>query len=312
MRIVFMGTPEIAVPTLNTLSGDARFRPVAVFSQPPARRSRRGRPEPSPVAAAAHSLDLPVHEVDSVSTGEALERLVELQPDVIVVVAFGQILRQAVLKLPRFGCLNFHPSMLPKFRGAAPVQRAVLEGVVDSGLTIMRLVRKLDAGPILLQRPWRMDESKTAEELLAEAGELGAPLMLEVLEQIETLEAIEQDDSAATFAPPIQKSDGELHFGVPARDVLNRIRATQPWPRAETWLDVGDRGPVRIIVHRAELDDAVGEPGRILAVNQRGIVVACRDGSVCLTSLQLEGKPRKPARDVANGLRLRPGMRFRE
>lgn len=296
------------------MADSAEFRPLAVFTQPPARRSRRGAAESSPVGAGAQRLGLPVHEVEAVSSGDALQRLVELKPDVIVVVAFGQMLKNAVLKLPRHGCLNFHPSMLPKYRGAAPVQRAVLEGVVDSGLTIMRLVRKMDAGPILLQRPWRLDPAKNAEELLAEAGELGASLMLDVLSRLESgITPVEQDESQVSFAPPLEKADGELHFTESATRVVNRIRAVQPWPKAESRLQTDDRSELRVLIHRAELASFAGSgsSGEILAIDKRGIVVACGEGAVCLTELQLEGKPRKPARDVANGLRLRPGARFR-
>ena len=315
MRTVFLGTPEIAIPTLQAMAGSEAFRPLAVFTQPAARRSRRGKAESSPVGTAARELDLPVHEVEAVSKGESLDALAALKPDVIVVVAFGQILKKAVLELPRFGCLNFHPSLLPHYRGAAPVQRAILEGVVEGGLTVMRLVKKLDAGPILLQQPWRMDAGKNAIELLEEAGRLGAPMMLEVLARLEAgIEARAQDESAVTFAPPLAKSDGELHFAAQsATQIINRVRAVQPWPKAEAWI-LGSDGDTRVIVHHAEPsgDERSGTPGEVLAINQQGIMVACGQGSVSLTELQLEGKPRKPARDVANGLRLKPGARFRD
>lgn len=296
------------------MSGDERFRPTAVFTQPQARRSRRGGAESSPVGEAAKALGLPVHEVQAVSRGEALDALSALRPDVIVVVAFGQILKQAVLDLPKHGCLNFHPSMLPKYRGAAPVQRAVLEGVVESGLTVMRLVKKLDAGPVLMQQSWRMDQTKTAGELLSEAGEIGANMMLDVLARIEQITPTPQDESQVSYAPPLEKADGELHFDREARQVVNRIRAVQPWPRGETWVGIPDRGEIRVIVHRAEVvsDDGPGSPGEILAIDKRGIVVGCGAGSISLSEVQLEGKPHKPARDVANGLRLKPGMRFCE
>ncbi|MCB9894177.1 MAG: methionyl-tRNA formyltransferase [Planctomycetes bacterium] len=313
MRTVFLGTPEIAIPTLRAMSAVEEYRPLAVFTQPAARRSRRGRPEPSAVGAVAGELGLPVHEVEAVSKGEALEALIALAPDVIVVVAFGQILKKAVLERPKHGCLNFHPSMLPAYRGAAPVQRAILEGVVDSGLTVMRLVKKLDAGPILLQRPWRMDPAKNAIELLAEAGDLGAPMMMETLAKLDAgIEPRMQDESGVTFAPPLQKSDGELHFAASAVELVNRVRAVQPWPRAEAWL-LGEH-ETRVIVHHAQIAESAqsGRPGEVLAINQQGIVVACGSGSVCLGELQLEGKPRKPARDVANGLRLKPGAQFRD
>jgi len=314
MRTVFLGTPELAVPSLHAMAANPEFRPLAVFTQPAARRSRRGHAEPSPVALEARKLGLTVHEVEKVSVGEPLEQLIALAPEVIVVVAFGQILRRQVLELPRHGCLNFHPSMLPQFRGAAPVQRAVLAGVVDSGLTIMRLVKALDAGPILLQRPWRMDPARTAEDLLAEAGQLGAPMLLEVLSRLETgIESHAQDDSLATLAPPLEKADGELHFHEPAADILNRIRAVQPWPRAQAWLNANGR-EIRLIVHRAQAAAAVAgaSPGQVVAINRAGISIACGRDAVCLTQVQLEGKPARPAFDVANGLRLSPGARFRD
>jgi methionyl-tRNA formyltransferase len=311
MRTVFLGTPEIALPSLRAMAASAEFRPQAVFSQPQARRSRGGGAESSPVAVEARKLGLVVHEFEKVSKGAALDELVRLRPDVIVVVAFGQILRRDVLELPRYGCLNFHPSMLPKYRGAAPVQRAVLDGVVESGLTVMRLVKQLDAGPILLQRPWPMNPAMNAEKLLTEAGELGAPMVMEVLGRLETgINAMPQDESAVSFAPPLTKADGELRFGESARQVVNRIRAVQPWPKSEAWLKLDTR-EVRMIVHAATLVAGGGKPGEVLVANKHGIVVACSPGAVCLTEVQLEGKPVRPAFDVANGLRLKSGATFR-
>lgn len=309
MRVVFFGTPAMACPALVRLASEAKFRPLAVFTQPAARRSRRGTAEPSPVGAAAASLGLPVHEVESVNEGPALEALRALAPEVIVVVAFGQILKRVVLELPVHGCLNFHPSLLPQYRGAAPVQRAVLEGVTDSGLTVMRLVRKLDAGPILLQQPWRMDPAKDAEALLAEAGELGAEMLVHALRGLPALPPQPQNDALATYAPPMDKPDGEIRFGCPAAQVINRIRAVQPWPRATaTLLQPG--GPRRVLVYGPQAAPGDGAPGTVLRVDAAGIVVACAQGAVCLRELQLEGKPRLPARDVANGLRLKAGAQF--
>jgi methionyl-tRNA formyltransferase len=304
MRTVFLGTPDIALPTLKLLAA-SEHRPLGVFTQPAARRSRRGQLESSPVGALARELGIPLHETDSVSTGESLEALQALKPEVIVVVAFGQLLKRAVLELPVHGCINLHPSMLPAYRGAAPVQRAVLEGVVDSGLTVMRLVRKMDAGPILLQKPWRMDENLSAEALLTQAGELGAPMVLDVLGRIGEITPQPQDESRVTFAPPLTKADGVLDFKAPARDLINRVRAVQPWPRAEAHV-----AGVRMIVHAAEIADGDGRPGQVLAVNQRGIVTACGEGAVCFSLVQLEGKAARPARDVANGLRLKAGAEF--
>src|SRR5690606_22210979 len=164
MRVVFLGTPTIAVPTLRLLAVSPDYRPVCVFTQPPARRSRRGNAEPSPVARASEELGLDCEGCADINEAAVVERIRAAKPDVIVVVAFGQLLKRPLLELARHGCINFHPSMLPHYRGAAPVQRAVVEGVVESGLTVMKLVRKMDAGPILLQQPWRMDPKLNAEE----------------------------------------------------------------------------------------------------------------------------------------------------
>jgi len=309
MQVVFLGTPELAVPTLRLLAAQPGMRPAAVFTQPPARRSRRGHLEPSPVGEAARRLGLEVHDVESVNSGPALDRLRAIAPDVIVVVAFGQILKRAVLQIPRHGCINLHPSLLPRYRGAAPIQRAVMDGIVESGITVMRLVRKLDAGPILMQRPWRMDPEKTAEELLAEAGQTGAAMMLETLRAIETIRPVEQDDALTSLAPMLTRQDGELDFTRAAVELHNRVRAVQPWPRASCMLELAG-GNKRLIVHRSSLAAGSGEAGVVLGVDQAGIVVACGDGALRIAHAQLEGKPALPARDVANGLRLKPGARL--
>jgi methionyl-tRNA formyltransferase len=310
MRVVFLGTPFLAVPALRALAHSRDLKPLAVFTQPPARRSRRGKAEPSPVGQAARELGLPCHDVHSVNEGAALEALRGAKPDVIVVVAFGQILRRVVLELPEYGCINFHPSLLPAYRGAAPIQRAVMDGVTESGLTIMRLVRKLDAGPILAQQPWHMNPDKNADELLHEAGELAPPMLLDVLRALPAgVNARQQDDAQATYAPPIDKEDGRLDFHAPAHVAHNRVRAVQPWPRGQTWL-LRDTA-VRVLVHRTSHGAANGAPGEILGITRDAITVACKDGT-CLNlhTIQLDGKPARPAGDVANGLRLKVGERF--
>jgi methionyl-tRNA formyltransferase len=167
----------------------------------------------------------------------------------------------------------------------------------------------MDAGPTLLQRPWRLDAETDAAELLAEAAALGAPLILEVLRRIDTIAARPQDESAATFAPMLSKPDGELHFARTANELHNRIRAVQPWPKAEAWVE--REAPVRVIVRRASVTQGQGAPGSVLAVTTEGIAVACGDGALLLREIQLEGKPVRPARDVANGLRLHAGEKFR-
>jgi methionyl-tRNA formyltransferase len=310
MRVIFLGTPRMAVPTLRLLAESGDCKPLAVFTQPAARRSRRGAAQPSAVGLAAAELGLECHEIENVSAAEPFARMQELTPDVIVVVAFGQLLRKAVLALPKHGCINLHPSLLPKYRGAAPVQRAIMDGVVESGLTIMRLVKKMDAGPILLQKQWRMNPDKYAVDLLEEAGELGSHMMLGVLRRLESgISATSQDEADATYAPPLQKADGEIHFARPATELHNRIRAVKAWPKAEAWLE--REPPVRVIVQRASVQTRNHAPGNIVSIDGDGILVACGEGSLLLEEVQLEDKPSRPARDVANGLRLKPGERFR-
>jgi methionyl-tRNA formyltransferase len=294
----------MAVPTLRALAADAALRPLAVFTQPAARRSRRGEPEGSPVAAAARELGLELHETASVNEDGPLARLAELAPEVIVVVAFGQMLKKAVLGLPRHGCINFHPSLLPLYRGAAPVQRAVMDGVIESGVTVMRLVRKMDAGPILAQQPWRMDPQLDAGQLLEQAAQISARLVPETLRRLETLTPLPQDDARATFAPPLEKHEGALDFAADAASLCNRVRATQPWPRA--WCVA--RGQ-RLIVHKALPEESPGDaaPGTIVRLDQTGMAVACGRGAAVLQVVQREGKPPLAARDAANGLRLAVG-----
>ena len=158
------------------------------------------------------------------------------------------------------------------------------------------------------------NDVRPVDELLAEAGELGAPMMLEALGRLESgITAVEQDEAQVSFAPPLEKADGELRLSESATQVVNRIRAVQPWPKAETWLKTDDGGELRVLIHRAEIahNSGSGAVGEVLAIEKRGIVIACGQGAVCFTEIQLEGKPRKPARDVANGLRLKPGAKFR-
>lgn len=310
INVIFFGTPVIAVPALRALAALQSVRVNAVFTQPAARRSRRSPAESCEVAVAARELGFETHEVASVNEGEAYNRLAALSPDLIAVVSFGQILKQRVLALPRLGCLNFHPSMLPKFRGAAPIQRAVMAGVRTTGLTIMRLVKKLDAGPILLQRPWEIGGERSAEQLMAEAADLGAQLLCEVVEKLATGEIVPeraQNDAEATFAPPLTRLDGLIDFRREARALCDQVRGVQPWPRAEVTLVEGSK---RVIVHEAWVVDGSGSAGEVMGIDRQGVVVACGAGALRLTRVQLEGKSVVNAHDLANGLRLKPGARF--
>jgi methionyl-tRNA formyltransferase len=336
MRIVFMGTPEFAVPSLDALCA-AGMAPALVVTQPPARRGRRSHEEPTPAAAAARARNLDVLETDNVCDGDAFARVAALKPDLVVVVAFGQILRKNLLDLPAHGCLNLHPSLLPKYRGAAPVAWAIMDGVTASGISIIKLVKKLDAGPIVAQEPFAIGPDETAADANARAAIAGAAILARVVGDYAAgrppAERV-QDDALATYAGMFTKEHGEVDFNKPARAVWNQIRAVQPWPRASAWHRPADGGaPSRLILWRALVDDAatVGSrvpeeparaaasagvskgaersdeaagspaPGTILSVFPDGIRVACAPGVLTLTELQAEGRSRQPAAEFLKG-----------
>ncbi|MCK6439131.1 MAG: methionyl-tRNA formyltransferase [Planctomycetes bacterium] len=313
MNLVFMGTPAFAVPSLEALVA-ARFRPSLVITQPSARRSRRGEAERSELGAAAVKLGLDVMESEKISATPEFEKLTALKPDLIVVVAFGQILRKNVLTLPRFGCINLHPSKLPAYRGAAPIQRAIMDGVETSGITVMKIGVKLDAGPILAQKDFPISPEETAEEAGVRAAKDGAAMIVDVVRAYASgtpPKETPQDDALATYAHMLAKEDGAIHFDRPANRVWDQIRGVTPWPRAYTY-HPGKRGVTRLIVHRAEpaTNTSGAAPGTITAINQRGIEIACATTSLVLTRLQAEGKPVREAADFLRGFPMEPGERL--
>jgi methionyl-tRNA formyltransferase len=315
MRVVFLGTPEIAVPTLRALASAPEFKPQLVMTQPDARRSRRGGAEPSPVARASAELGLPCEAVENVSTGEAFARLQAAAPDIVVVVAFGQLLKQRVLDLPRYGCINLHPSSLPKYRGAAPVQRAVMEGVVESGLTVMQLVRKMDAGPILLQVAEPIGADETAAELTQRLSEVGAEILVEALAlmEVDAIEEHEQDDSIATFAPRITRDYAHVDWNRDCVLVGCHIRAFDDVPGAWTI-----HGAEELKLYRPKPAPDVNhsaDPGTVLDVERadaaHGLLIACATGGVWVRELQAAGKRRMTTVEWLRGRRLAEGTRFR-
>jgi len=313
---VFFGTPEFAVPTLVALC-EAGFAPALVVTQPSKRRSRRGEAEPSPVAAAAISRGLPVLETENTAEEPALSRLKEIAPKLGIVVAFGQILRKVVLNLPTHGCINLHPSMLPKYRGAAPINWAMLDGVTDSGITVMRLVRKLDAGPILLQQPFHIPTTETADETLSRAATSGATLVTQVVRAFSDGHPpveVPQNDADATYAGMLGREHGQIDWSRPSNRVWDQIRGVQPWPRAEAVLARADSSVERILVWRAEplaTGGGASVPGTIVALETKAIVVACGQATaIRLTELQTEGRRRMDAEALLRGWKVAVGERF--
>ena len=295
LRIVFAGTPAFAVPALDAIIAAGHHVP-AVYTQPDRPAGRGRNLKPSEVKMRALELELAVEQPLSMRMPEALPRLRQLAPDVLVVVAYGLILPQSVLDVPRLGCFNIHASLLPRWRGAAPIQQAILAGDPMTGVTIMRMTARLDEGPILAQREQRIDDRMTAGELHDALAPAGATLMVEVLDSVAAGTAVprEQDPNAATYAPKISKDDARIVWNDSAANIARRIRAYDPWPGAAAlW-----RGE-QIKIWRAEVRAGRqgARPGEILSADASGIEVACGHGSLALRTLQLPGRKRIDAAD---------------
>ncbi len=288
MRLVFLGSPEFAVPALEGLT--AHYEVVGVVTQPdrPAGRGRRLRPPA--VRLAAHHLGLPVLQPDRLSTPEALAAVRAWAPDLMVVVAFGQLLRPAILDLPRFGCLNLHASLLPRWRGASPIQAAILAGDGSSGVTVMRMDAGLDTGPILAQRSIRLARDETGGTLSARMAHLGAALLLETLPGYVSgsVRAYPQEEALATYAPRLRKSDGALVASQPAEILARKVRAYDPWPGTFVEWQGGRLG---ILAAHAETSRALAVPGQFISKQGRPAITTL-DGLLVLDRVQPIG--RKP------------------
>lgn len=308
MKIVFMGTPEFAVPSLEKLL--AAGHEVSLVVTQPDRRGNRGKMTCSAVKNAAVAHGLPVAQPERIRSDEAfVSELTALQPDLIVVVAFGQILPQRVLDIPKLGCLNVHGSLLPLLRGAAPMQYAILEGLATTGVTIMQMDAGLDTGDMLAKAETEIGR-KDIEELAEELSLQGADLLAETVVALEkgALQAEKQDEARATYAPTIRKSDGETDFHRSAIEEDRRIRAYKGWPTAFSRLD---GKTVKFFAAEPLADRAAdGEPGTIQEVFKDSFIVNCGEGCLRILELQLQGKKRLGAEEFLRGVKLAPGMRF--
>ena len=295
-----MGTPDFAVPALKMLAREHEV--AAVFTQPDKPVGRKQILTPPDVKVCANELGIPVFQPASMKTEEALELLRSFSPDVAVVAAYGQILPKAVLDVPRLGCVNIHGSLLPKYRGAAPIQQAVLDGEEVTGVTTMLMDVGLDTGDILMKRETRIGENETSAELFDRLAVLGGELILDTLSALEKGELTpqKQDESLATHTKKIDKSLCPVDFTKPAREVHNLIRGLYSWPIATA--EIGDR---RVKIYSSRLADNSGKAGMILSV--KPLIVACGEGAVELLELQPEGKKRMSAEAFAAGYRLKKG-----
>jgi methionyl-tRNA formyltransferase len=307
LDIVFMGTPDFSVPVLDADLA-AGHRVVAVYSQPPRPAGRRGLAEVrSPVHRRAEALRLPVRTPKNFKSETDQAEFTALKADAAVVVAYGLLLPAAVLDAPRLGCFNVHASKLPRWRGAAPIQRAIMAGDTVTAVNIMRMDAGLDTGPVCLGRDVPIDPAMTAGELHDKLSQLGAELMVEALAQLEagTLEAIPQPPDGVTYAAKIDKRETRIDFNAPARKVADHIRGLSPFPGAWFEATLGGK-PERIKVLRAATDASGGEPGILL---DDGLTIACGEGAIRIEELQRAGKQPMAASEFLRGTRLAPGTR---
>ncbi|HEX2251929.1 MAG TPA: methionyl-tRNA formyltransferase [Thermoanaerobaculia bacterium] len=309
--LVFFGTPEFAVPSLDALV-EAGRRPALVVTKP-ARPAGRGKQlQEPPVAERARELGLEVAQPEKVRDEEFLARMEELAPDLAAVVAFGQIFPQRLLDVPRLGCINVHASLLPKYRGAAPIQAALVEGERKTGITTMQMEAELDAGPILLQEETAIRAWETAGELTERMAKMGADLLVETIDQLEAgkLKPRKQREESASYAGVIDKSQGKLNWALKADEIYNRIRAYTPWPGVITHF----RGrPIKILWGEPITWESapIGETGTYLGLRQ-GRIAVLAGGNTILGIEELQRAGKKPVRssDFVHGEHLRVGERF--
>lgn len=298
MRVVFMGTPDFSVPALENIA--KRYEVVAVVTQQDRPKGRGHKMQYTPVKEKAIELEIPVYQPKRVKDPEFVNILKTLKPDVIVVIAFGQILSKEILELPKYGCINVHASLLPKYRGAAPIQWAVINGDKKSGVTTMYMAEGLDTGDIIDTSEIVLDEKETGGSLFDKLADLGGQLILNTLDKLETGTATRtrQDDARSTYAGKITKELGKIDFTKSAVEIERLIRGLNPWPSAFTYMD----DKMLKIWNADVLEETVEEePGTITEVNKKFIKVATGEGYLLLKEIQLEGKKRMDVTSFLNG-----------
>jgi len=305
MRIVFMGTPEAAVPALKRLVSDSH-EIVAVWTQPDKPSGRGNRIAPSPVKELALAHGLTVHQPARIRTAESQALFASHNADLAVVVAYGRLLPAGLLRAPKRGCINVHFSLLPLYRGAAPVNWAIINGEEKIGVTTMFIEEELDSGPILLQRETQIGEMETAPELKGRLAEIGAELLRETLAQLDEITPRPQHDRDATFAPMLRKENGLINWSQNAFAVERTIRGLQPWPNAYTHHQTHRLVVWRAKAARSELSNAV--PGEVVVSQGDDLIVKCGGETMLrLIEVQLEAKRRMSVRDFMNGTHLKVG-----
>ena len=311
LRVVFMGAAELSCPSLQALVESPDFRVAGVVTQPDRPKGRDLKLQPTPVKELALRHNLPVLQPEKARDEAFLGELRALAPDLIAVAAFGQILPKSILDMPRFGCLNVHTSLLPKYRGAAPIQWAILNGEAETGVTIMKIAPALDSGDILAQAttPIRPeDDSATLHDRLAQ---MGAELLVRTIPDYLSGKLVPRPQPAegVSYAPKITKQDGRIDWQQPARVIWNRVRGLVPWPGAYTHVPASPQ-PQLLKIWQAEVVPAKGTPGEVLQADKNGVVVACGEEALRIQALQREGGRRLKAQEFLAGHPLQPGLRL--
>ena len=308
LRIIFMGTPDLAAVSLTALLREPQLQIVAVVTQPDRPKGREFKLAPSPVKEIALRAGLPVLQPEQAREETFVAQLKTFQPDLIAVAAFGQILPKSILDLPPHGCLNVHTSLLPKYRGAAPIQWAIANGETETGVTIMKMDVGMDTGHILTQRSTPIRPEDNGQTLHDRLAQLGAELLVETIPDYVAgkLQLRQQDSSRATHAAKIKKTDGRIDWRLPAATIWNRLRAFTPWPGAFTSLPAQPQ-PVLLKLWEAQVTEAIGEPGTLLLADKSGILVGCGEGALRILVLQREGGRRMTAGEFLAGHPLKSG-----
>lgn len=306
LKVIFAGTPDFAAKHLQALI-HSHHEVVAVYSQPDRPAGRGKKLQASPVKQLATENDITVFQPESLRNDEAQQQLSTLRADIMVVVAYGLILPQAVLDTPRFGCLNVHGSLLPRWRGAAPIQRAVWAGDKETGVTIMQMDKGLDTGAMLLKKALPILPTDTSASLYGKLAEIGPIALLETLDKLELLSPETQDESLANYAEKLSKPEAKLNWSLGAEQLERNIRAFNPWP--VSFFEI-DAGPVKVRQAKViDLDMNNKQPGQILSADKQGLLVATSNQGLLITSLQLPGKKEMSVADVLNARKdwFKPG-----
>ena len=301
MRVIFMGTPDFAVPTLNALV-EAGHEILAVVAQPDRPKGRGQKMVSPPTIQRARELGIETKQPRAVRRGPFVEWMTQANADVAVVVAYGRILIPALLDAPRHGCVNVHASLLPKYRGAAPINWAIVRGESESGVATMQMAEGLDTGDVLLETATPIGPNETAGELHDRLAPLGAQLAVDTLARIEEIQARPQDHDAHTLAPLIDRALAQIDWSMSAQAIHNLVRGFNPWPTA--WTALGDD---RMKIHQTRLVDGSGQPGEVIQADSQ-LVIAAGEGALVLERIQLPGKRALSGRDLVNGGRIQKGV----